>query len=291
MGISSLTHRLLNLQRRKRHRVKMTRRRIEHFFKTESLEARMLLTLTPPMISYLHLVNDTGLTGDMVTTDPRVQGVLNVTDASGSDYRVEIDLNSDNVFERTLYVNPGVAFQFDPSAFLPYGNVTLTTRGVEYSFDEMDDVYGPSQTIRFNYQNPYPAATTNQAPTVSLANLPLVAIPENQNFAVDYKIADILIHDDVYGTNPISLGGVDAAKFKVVGNTLYLKAGTQLDFETAQVLQVSVDVDDPSIDAGVDASAVVLIAVGDVNEAPKLSLSSREKHHFRMPAFQPCKWL
>jgi hypothetical protein len=57
------------------------------------------------------------------------------------------------------------------------------------------------------------------------------------------------------------------------------------------VLQVSVDVDDPSIGAGVDASAVVLIAVGDVNEAPKLSLSSREKHHFRMPAFQPCKWL
>ena len=279
MGISSLTHRLLNLQRRKRHRVKMTRRRIEHFFKTESLEARMLLTLTPPMISYLHLVNDTGLTGDMVTTDPRVQGVLNVTDASGSDYRVEIDLNSDNVFERTLYVNPGVAFQFDPSAFLPYGNVTLTTRGVEYSFDEMDDVYGPSQTIRFNYQNPYPA-TTNQAPTVSLANLPLVAIPENQNFAVDYKIADILIHDDVYGTNPISLGGVDAAKFKVVGNTLYLKAGTQLDFETAQVLQVSVDVDDPSIGAGVDASAVVLIAVGDVNEAPKLVLSRKEKTSF-----------
>jgi hypothetical protein len=106
--------------------------------------------VTPPMISYLHLVNDTGLTGDMVTTDPRVQGVLNVTDASGSDYRVEIDLNSDNVFERTLYVNLGVAFQFDPSAFLPYGNVILTTRGVEYSFDEMDDVYGPSQTIRFN---------------------------------------------------------------------------------------------------------------------------------------------
>ena len=263
----------------------MTRRRIEHFFKTESLEARMLLTVTPPMISYLHLVNDTGLTGDMVTTDPRVQGVLNVTDASGSDYRVEIDLNSDNVFERTLYVNPGVAFQFAPSAFLPYGNVTLTTRGVEYSFDEMDDVYGPSQTICFNYQNPYPAATTNQAPTVSLANLPLVAIPENQNFAVDYKITETLIHDDVYGSNPIqsnpiSLGGVDAAKFKVVGNTLYLKAGTQLDFETAQVLQVSVDVDEPSIGAGVDAAAVVLIAVGDVNEAPKLSLSRREKTSF-----------
>jgi hypothetical protein len=262
----------------------MTRRRIEHFFKTESLEARMLLTVTPPMISYLHLVNDTGLTGDMVTTDPRVQGVLNVTDASGSDYRVEIDLNSDNVFERTLYVNPGVAFQFDPSAFLPYGNVTLTTRGVEYSFDEMDDVYGPSQTIRFNYQNPYPAIT-NQAPTVSLANLPLVATPENQNFAVDYKIADILIHDDVYGTNPISLGGVDAAKFKLVGATLYINAGTQLDFETAQVLQVSVDVDDPSIGAGVDASAVVLIAVGDVNEAPKLSLSRKEKTSFENTRF------
>ena len=70
---------------------------------------------------------------------------------------------------------------------------------------------------------------------------------------------------------------MDAAKFKVVGNTLYLKAGTQLDFETAQVLQVSVDVDDPSIGAGVDASDVVLIAVGDVNEAPKLSLSTAEK--------------
>ena len=60
---------------------------------------------------------------------------------------------------------------------------------------------------------------------------------------------------------------------KWLENTLYLKAGTQLDFETAQVLQVSVDVDDPSIGVGVDASSVVLIAVGDVNDAPKLSLS------------------
>ena len=62
-----------------------------------------------------------------------------------------------------------------------------------------------------------------------------------------------------------------------MSHMLYLKAGTQLDFETAQVLQVSVDVDDPSIGAGVDASAVVLIAVGDVNEDSKLVLSTSEK--------------
>lgn len=198
MGISSLARRMVNLQRRKQDRVRIARRRIEQFVTTESLEARMLLTGTPPIISNLHLVNDTGLAGDMVTSDPRVQGVLNAAGTSGTDYRVEIDLNADNVFERTLYVNPGAAFQFDPSAFLPYGNVTLTTRGVEYSFDVMDDVYGPPISISFIYQNPY-VATTNQAPTVSLANLPLVAIPENQNFAVDYKIADIIVNDDGLG--------------------------------------------------------------------------------------------
>jgi hypothetical protein len=59
-------------------------------------------------------------------------------------------IRASDILRGRLYVNPGVAFQFDPSAFLPYGHVTLTKRGAEYSFDEMDDVYGPSQTIRFN---------------------------------------------------------------------------------------------------------------------------------------------
>lgn len=109
---------------------------------------------------------------------------------------------------------------------------------------------------------------------MSLANLPLAAIPENQDFTNDYKIADIIVTDDGLGENLISLDGIDAAKFKVSGGSLYLKAGSRLDYETSHVLQVTVNVDDPSIGTGVDASAVVFIAVGDVNESPSLLLSN-----------------
>lgn len=70
MGFSSLTQRLVSFNRRKQGRERLTRRRIEQFVRTETLEARMLLTGAPPVISDLRLVNDTVQAGDLITTDP-----------------------------------------------------------------------------------------------------------------------------------------------------------------------------------------------------------------------------
>lgn len=102
MGFSSLTQRLVSFNRRKQGRERLARRRIEQFVTTETLESSKLLTGIPLIISKFQMVSDTGQAGDMITTDPRVQAVLNTPDVSGSDCRVEIDLSSDGIFELDL---------------------------------------------------------------------------------------------------------------------------------------------------------------------------------------------
>ncbi len=43
--------------------------------------------------------------------------------------------------------------------------------------------------------------------------------------ATDRKVADLVVTDDEFGTNTLSLSGADVNNFKIVGNALYLKAG------------------------------------------------------------------
>lgn len=109
---------------------------------------------------------------------------------------------------------------------------------------------------------------TNAAPTaVSFANtLPLVA--ENTSTAARIKVADVAIADDGIGTNLLSLMGNDAQFFELEGNALFVRAGTTLDFETKPSYAVTVTVDDESVGATPDASAIFNLAIADVNEAP-----------------------
>lgn len=107
----------------------------------------------------------------------------------------------------------------------------------------------------------------NNPPGLNLTPL-VTTLPENTATTPRIRVADIVIVDDVYGSNTLSLFGVDAAKFEISGGGLYLKAGTVLDFETQSSLSVTVSVDDPTIGASPDATTSFLLTITDVNEAP-----------------------
>ena len=95
------------------------------------------------------------------------------------------------------------------------------------------------------------------------------AIAENTSTATRVKIADITVTDDVLGTNTLGLTGADAASFEIVGTSLFLKAGTALNFETKQSYAVAVTVDDTAVGTTPDAvSATFALSITDVNEAP-----------------------
>jgi hypothetical protein len=59
--------------------------------------------------------------------------------------------------------------------------------------------------------------------------------------------------DDGLGSNTLSLSGVDANFFELIGDELFLKAGANLDFETKQTYSVAVSVDDPTVGTSPDA--------------------------------------
>ena len=107
----------------------------------------------------------------------------------------------------------------------------------------------------------------NTPPTVSLTNQ-TESLDENTQFLTPYTVADILIDDDALGTNSLSLSGRDAAQFLVSGNSLFLKTGVQLDFETSETLEVTVSVNDPLVGSDPDDSVDYTLGIVDVNEPP-----------------------
>lgn len=105
----------------------------------------------------------------------------------------------------------------------------------------------------------------NLAPTAVVLTNTVTAINENTATTSPLKIADIVVADDALGINTLSLTGADAAFFEIVGTSLYLKAGTVLDYEAKTGYSFAVRVDDTSVGTTPDAtSAAYTLAVGNV---------------------------
>ncbi len=110
------------------------------------------------------------------------------------------------------------------------------------------------------------AAPVNKAPTAIGLSNEVTQLPETTATSNHIKVADILVTDDGLGTNILSLSGADAGSFEIVGNALYIKAGTAFDFETKANYAVTVNVDDTSIGATPDASVDFNFALSNVAE-------------------------
>ena len=113
----------------------------------------------------------------------------------------------------------------------------------------------------------------NQPPTVGLINA-TTTLPEDADTTRAIKVADIVITDDGRGENELSLSGVDAEMFEIIGTELRLTAGTSLDFETKPSLDVTVEVDDVAIGSTPDDIVPLSIAITNVNEPPTVNLSN-----------------
>ncbi|MFC1793816.1 cadherin-like domain-containing protein, partial [Planctomycetota bacterium] len=81
----------------------------------------------------------------------------------------------------------------------------------------------------------------NEPPTVALINT-ITALPENTDTTYPIKIADIVVTDDGFGTNVLSLSGADASLFHIDGTELFLNAGVTLNHE----VNLEVYLNDPS---------------------------------------------
>jgi hypothetical protein len=91
----------------------------------------------------------------------------------------------------------------------------------------------------------------------------VTAIAEDASTAGDLKVADIAMADGEWGTDGLSLTGLDASMFKIVGNALYLKQGIELDFETKPTLSIEIQ---SSHAGGLDGAASFALNVASAGE-------------------------
>ncbi len=131
-----------------------------------------------------------------------------------------------------------------------------------------------SVTESFVLPNECTGTPTNNPPTVALTNK-VTALPENTNTSAAIKVADIVITDDALGTNTLSLSGADIGDFEIdtVEMELLLSAGKVLTASTT--LNVTVEVDDPSIGVGSDDTDFMAIDITEVNDPPTVALANQ----------------
>src|SRR5262249_22299777 len=106
-----------------------------------------------------------------------------------------------------------------------------------------------------------PSLATNQAPSAVTLNGVVSSIPDDTSTASPVKLATIVVTDDGLGMNNLSVSGLDAASFQIIGTGLFLKAGTPLNAAAKSGYSIIVNVDDPTLGANPDASVPYALTV------------------------------
>ncbi len=123
-------------------------------------------------------------------------------------------------------------------------------------------VYAPDS---FTFPNAAPVA-------VSVANA-VTSLLENSDTSSAIKLGNIIVSDDVLGTNILSVSGTHADDFEIVDNELFLKAETNLDFDTQPSYEVTIEVDDATLENTPDATTSFTLDLIDTAEATSLIVS------------------
>lgn len=211
-------------------------------------------------------INETDFTERMLLSD-----IIIVDDNLGENTLVLSGVDKD-IFEldgARLYLKSGILLNYeDKNSYEVIINA------------EDSSVIGSSiinSTFTLNVNN------VNEAPSIVLNNtLSTVAeVPYQTNFSKtssDIKVADIIISDDVLGTNSISLSGTNANIFKVLDNALYLKSGTTLDYEATNQVHtffVKVSVADASLSTSEPVTVDYSFTMTDTNDFPYIGFSNK----------------
>ena len=174
--------------------------------------------------------------------------------------------------DRSGVVSSSLTIQADPGN--PLNAASQQHEGL--TMDRNGNLYVVSENGGGDFDHPQlwvyaPSSVPNQAPTAVALSNTTTSIAENTSTALPIKVADITITDDGLGTNNLAVTGPDAAFFEITAGSLYIKAGTVLDYETKTSYSITITVDDPEVGATPDASTAFTLAVTDiVNETPAL---------------------
>lgn len=169
--------------------------------------------------------------------------------------------------------NPGNAFKINATT----GAISVnTSAAVDW---ETTPVFSLRVTATDN-GSPAAASTTtitinvinvNDAPTGVTFQNSASPLAENSANLNRVKVADIVVVDDGLGSNALSLTGADAGIFEIVGTGLYVKSGTELNFEAKPTFVVTVNAEDVTLGGAPDASGTYTLNLRDSNEAPVIS--------------------
>lgn len=98
----------------------------------------------------------------------------------------------------------------------------------------------------------------------------IVSAANGHKLINDLRVATLSYTDDAWQTsNEYALSGADAIKFKVIGDGLYLRKGTLLDYETVagHKYDVTVTLSDPALPGSVTTSASFTLNLNNLDEA------------------------
>jgi hypothetical protein len=231
---------------------------------------------------------NTGTANSAAFSTPQTNpfGLTNVGTSSAPTF-VDIDGDGDldafvgNSYGNTLYyLNTGTANSaaFSTPQTNPFG---LTDVG-NYSAPTLVDIDGDGDLDAFvgnNLGNIRYFQNGNDAPTAVTLTNTTITLPENTDTTSAVKVADIAITDDGLGTNTLSLSGADAGFFEIIGNALYIKAGTTLDFETKTSYSLNVEVDDTTVGTTPDVTTAYTLSVTDVNEGVAVNINGTTNNY------------
>ena len=208
-------------------------------------------TNNPPAVSLINTV--TTLAENSSTTPHRKLAGIQVTDDGVGGQVVTLSGTDARFFEivgAELFLAAGVALIMTTETHMAIVAVDDTNVG---------NTPDATATLTLNITD------VNEPPSVTLIN-PTTTMLENIDSATRRKVAEILAADDT--PNVLRLSGPDASRFEIFNQSLYLVAGTVLDYESQSRLQVTVEVDDPDAGRRVDASADYALSIIDLNEQP-----------------------
>ncbi len=112
----------------------------------------------------------------------------------------------------------------------------------------------------------------NTSPALSITTI-TSSVAENTPIGNAIHVASISISDDGIGANNLTLSGVNAGFFELIGQELYLRTGAGFDHETTATIDVTIEVDDPDYAGSPDDAKVFSLAIADVNEAPSIAVN------------------
>jgi len=225
----------------------------DHFLLTvtDSNDAPTALSLATPVVSVAEDLDTTNRVrvADLVLTDDTLGS--NTFSLTGDDQsRFELE-NS------VLYLKAGELLDYETS---PGYGITISVS---------DSTVSGSSAVTTAYT--LTITDVNEAPSAVTVNNAVTEVTENSDTTSRTQLADLTVTDDALGSNSLTLSGVDAASFELVGDALFLRAGVVLDHESQDSFAVTVEVIDSTLTGSSAATTGFTLTVQDQNEAPTIT--------------------